>query len=242
MTTTSTEEIEHFERDAPHWWDESGPFASLHRLNPVRLTYIKRQICAHFGRDAGSMTALKGLKILDTGCGGGLVCEPLARLGGSVTGLDAGSTAISVARSHAAESALDITYREGMIADAPSRSFDCVLALEILEHVDDPAIFVHDCLRAGKPGGLVIFSTLNRTLMARLLGIYMAEYVLRWVPRGTHQWEKFMRPSELAACVRYSGGRVTDVCGMVFRPDFEGGGFGLDPEDVSVNYLMSATL
>lgn len=218
------------------------------------MRYIKQQICNHYSRDYNDFNALKDLKILDIGCGGGLVCEPLARLGASVTGFDADSGAIDVAKAHAKESGLKIDYRndvaEDMLSPSPSREredrvkrdqgegvFDIVLALEILEHVADLPGFIENCARLLKPGGLVIFSTLNRTPEAFALGIVAAEYILRWVPRGTHNWKKFIRPSELAACARDSGLQESGLTGMAF--DLGKGEFILSDTKIAVNYFMT---
>lgn len=230
-------EIQAFSRDADRWWDEKGPFAPLHRLNPVRMAYIREQICAHSGLDQKVLKPLSGLKILDIGCGGGLVCESLARLGADVTGIDADAVAIGVAREHAKASGLAIAYLCGA-AETLEEQFDVVLALEIIEHVPDPAAFVASCARLVKPGGMVIFSTLNRTAKSFALGIVAAEYILRWVPAGTHHWQKFVRPSELSRLVRQCGLEVHDTCGLVLDPLKNR--FRLSETDLSVNYFLSA--
>ncbi|HBS34845.1 MAG TPA: bifunctional 3-demethylubiquinol 3-O-methyltransferase/2-polyprenyl-6-hydroxyphenol methylase [Parvularcula sp.] len=233
------EEIEHFSKDAPRWWDEEGPFAPLHALNPVRLEYIKAQICSHFGHDVKNFKALAGLNILDIGCGGGLVAEPVARMGASVTGIDADNVAIGVAKDHAAQSGVKIDYQctsaESLLLS--SRTFDVILALEIAEHVSNLGDFVASCSKLLKPGGLAIFSTLNRTPKSFALGIVAAEYILRWVPRGTHSWKKFVKPSELAAAARQNGLSPADITGLIFNP--LKGGFTLSKTDLDVNYLMS---
>lgn len=256
----NAEEVRKFTKDAPRWWDEDGPFAPLHRLNPVRMDYIRARIIAHTGRsNAESFSPLDGLNILDVGCGGGLVCEPLARMGAQVTGLDADPVAIAVARQHAAETGLDITYKNETAnsllsslhgssvqsmdhthkACDDSSGFDVVLALEIIEHVDDPQAFVRSCTSLLKPDGLIIFSTLNRTPKAYALGVIAAEYLLRWVPRGTHEWKKFVKPSELAAALRTAGLTPQDVTGMTYNP-FKSA-FELSKNDLDVNYFLSAT-
>jgi len=260
-STIDHKEIDHFAKDSARWWDEAGPFAPLHRLNPVRLSYIKSQICNHYERDVNDLKALKGLSILDVGCGGGLVCEPLARMGGNVTGVDADGNAIDVAKDHAAQSGLKINYKAGAaesflsplsprkrgsrggnkkIADQvrdDGGGFDVVLALEIIEHVPDPALFVQNVMNLVKPGGLVIFSTLNRTPKSYALGIVAAEYILRWVPRGTHDWKKFVKPSELRGHIVQAGGTAHDITGLTFNPlknDFQ-----LSKTDIAVNYFIS---
>jgi len=232
-------EIQQFSKDSAHWWDEDGPFKPLHRLNPVRLTYIKQQICAYYDRDFNALDALKGLDVLDIGCGGGLVCEPLARLGANVTGADADEQAIRVAKAHARESGLKIKY-DNKAAEDIQKKFDVVLALEIIEHVKDPASFVQNVSKLMKPGGLVIFSTLNRNPKSFLLGIVAAEYILRWVPKGTHSWKKFIKPSELARFGRATTLKPRDIMGLIYNPVMDE--FSLSKTDLDVNYLMSFKL
>lgn len=240
-TTVDEDEISRFSKDAADWWDESGPFAPLHRLNPARLNYIKSSICRHYGRDEKDLKALKSLNILDVGCGGGIVSEPLARLGGTVTGIDADDSAIRVAREHAEKSGVDITYlqtaTENLIGNN-GQIFDVVLALEIIEHVSDIDAFVTDCVNLCRPGGLIIFSTLNRTLKSMALGKIAAEYILRWVPAGTHDWKKFVKPSTLAASLRNAGARPQETMGLIFRPLHND--FALSRIDLDVNYFMTA--
>lgn len=233
--SVDSKEIGHFSKDAARWWDEAGPFAPLHKLNPARLAYIKERICAAYGRDVKGFDSLKGLKILDIGCGGGLVCEPLARLGGDVIGIDADEQAIDVAREHAGD--LKIDYRAGAAEDVTEK-FDVVLALEIIEHVNAPAEFVKTCAKLVKPDGIIIFSTLNRTAKSFALGIMAAEYILRWVPRGTHNWKKFVRPSELANALRKAGLTPQDVRGLVYNPLKSD--FSLSQHDIDVNYFITA--
>ncbi len=239
MNTVNQAEIQNFSKDSSHWWDINGPFKPLHRLNPVRLDYIKQQICAHFGRDYKSLKTYEGLDILDIGCGGGLVCEPMARLGGNVTGIDADENAIAVATEHAVENNLEIKY-QATSSDELVKSgnkYDVVLVLEIIEHVDNQDLFVKNVMDLCKPDGLVIFSTLNRNPKSFALGIVAAEYILRWVPKGTHNWKKFVKPSELSKMVRQHGGKPNDICGLAYNPFKDE--FHLAPKDLDVNYLMS---
>ena len=229
-------EIQQFSKDSDRWWDESGPFAPLHRLNPVRLSYIKAQICEHYDRDVDALDALKDLDILDVGCGGGLVCEPLARLGGNVSGADADAQAIEVAQAHAEQSNLSVTYYN-QPAEEIDQQFNVVLALEIIEHVTDPAAFVESISKLVKPGGIAIFSTLNRNPKSFLLGIIAAEYILRWVPKGTHSWKKFIRPSELSRFGRAAGLKPHNITGLIFNPLTDE--FSLSKNDLDVNYLLT---
>ncbi len=235
-STVEQREIEHFAKDSDRWWDEDGPFAPLHRMNPVRMRYLKEQIGGHFECDQNNLKPFAGLKILDAGCGGGLICEPLARLGAKVTGLDADGQAIEVAREHANMSGLEIQY-VCETADAHIGTHDVVLALEIIEHVADVDAFVNALVKLVRPGGLVIFSTLNRTPKSFALGVIAAEYILRWVPRGTHNWKKFMRPSELARKARTAGLKEKDLRGIIFDP--VAGDFDLSKTDIDVNYFMA---
>jgi len=242
MNTVDKQEIQNFSKDSDHWWDENGPFRPLHHLNPVRLSYIKQQICTHFGRDINAFDSYKNLDILDIGCGGGLVCEPMARLGGNVTGIDADKNAIHVAKEHAKQFGLNIQY-ECTSSDALiniGKQYDVVLALEIIEHVADRDAFVQSVMKLCQPKGLVIFSTLNRTAKSYALGIIAAERLLRWVPQGTHNWKKFVKPAELARDIRHAGGSVRDICGLVYNPLKND--YALKPHDTDVNYFMSATL
>jgi 2-polyprenyl-6-hydroxyphenyl methylase/3-demethylubiquinone-9 3-methyltransferase len=231
MNTVDAAEIERFSRLSDSWWDPAGPMAPLHKINPLRVEYIKTKILE-------CTDTLNGVAVLDIGCGAGLVCEPLARLGATVTGVDASPKNIQAARVHAASSGLDIDYR-CTTAEDMNETFDVVLALEIIEHVADIPAFVAATTKLVKPGGLLIFSTINRTAKAFALAIVGAEYVLRWVPRGTHEWNKFVKPSELAAHLRANNIAVKEMTGMVMNPltwKWE-----LNPRDVDVNYLLVAT-
>ncbi len=242
-TSVNPEEIEHFAKDSSQWWDESGPFAILHRLNPLRLRYIRDQIGQHFDRDVTNLNPLTGLKILDVGCGGGLICEPMARMGASVTGIDADTNAIAIAHEHSQKTGMSIEYQATTAEDIqaktiPNGGFDVVLAIEIVEHVADLEGFVKSCAALCRPGGLLIFSTLNRTTKSYILGIIAAENILRWVPRGTHDWKKFIRPSEMSREIRNAGCTAKDIKGYVFNP--LSGEFHLSDKDMSVNYFITA--
>lgn len=226
-------EIQSFKKDSAYWWDETGPFAPLHKLNPERITYIRDQMEAHF-----SVSHLKGLSVLDVGSGGGLVCEPMARLGADVTGIDADSQAVQVATEHAADGGLEIAYTCAAVEDGDDQ-FDCVLALEIIEHVKDPSAFIRSCSARVKPGGLLIVSTLNRTVMSFLVGIVAAEYVMRWVPKGTHNWKQFVKPAELGRMMRMAGLLPKDATGITYEPRTDS--FALEARKTPVNYLLSAT-
>jgi 2-polyprenyl-6-hydroxyphenyl methylase / 3-demethylubiquinone-9 3-methyltransferase len=238
-TSVDPAELEKFAAIADQWWDPEGKFKPLHRLNPVRLGYIRDRLCVHFGRDPRSVRSLEGLALVDIGCGGGLIAEPMARLGAAVTGLDAEMRNIAVARTHAEGQGLAIDYRaataEALAAEGAL--FDVVLSLEIIEHVADARAFVATSAALLKPGGVMIASTINRTARAYALAVVGAEYLLRWLPRGTHDWRRFVKPSELARWLRVAGLEVTDLTGMALSPL---SGWRLDRYDVAVNYLITA--
>ncbi len=237
MSSVLQKEIQRFSQNAPQWWDESGPFAPLHKMNPVRLRYIRDQICRHFSLDEKKIKALTNMNIIDIGCGGGLICEPLSRIGAKVTGLDADPVAIETASAHAKDQGLKIAYLNES-AENHKKQYDVVLALEIIEHVNDPQTFVKTCADLCKPGGLIIFSTLNRTFKSMLLGKYAAEYILGWLAPGTHDWRKFIKPSELATMTRQGDLKPIDTQGLVFDP--LNNEFRLDKHDLTINYFLCA--
>ena len=232
-------EVEQFSKLAARWWDPRGPMAPLHKLNPVRLAYIRDHAAEHFGRDPSKLGCLKGLRVLDIGCGAGLLTEPLTRLGAEMTGIDPAEKNIAAARTHAAESGAMIDYRD-TTAEAlagAGEQFDVVLAMEVVEHVVDVPSFVATCGSLVKPGGLLFAATLNRTLKSFALAIVGAEYVLRWLPRGTHQWDKFVTPEELETAIEDVGMAVIGERGVVFNP--LAARWQLS-SDMDVNYMLVA--
>ena len=234
------EEVRRFAALGDEWWNPAGPMAALHGLNPTRLAWMRAAIVAHFGRDAkGAAPPLAGLTVLDIGCGGGLVAEPLARLGAVVTGLDPAPESIAVARAHAAAPGARLAYRAGLVEDlvAEGARIDVVTALEVVEHVADLRAFVAAAAALTKPGGLMLLSTLNRTLKSFALAIVGAEYVLRWLAPGAHRWEQFVTPDELAAALRAAGLRETQRRGLSYDP--LRGEWRLS-RDLGVNYFMAA--
>lgn len=233
-------EVARFTAIAPQWWDEDGAFRPLHRLNPAQLGFVRDRLAGHFARDVTARRPFAGLDLLDIGCGGGLMCEPLARLGFDVTGIDADEAALKVARAHAKQRQVAIDYRaeqaEALLAQG--RRFDVVLALEVVEHAVDPARFLALAGALVKPGGALIASTLNRTPKSYLFAILGAEYVLRWLPRGTHEFKKFRRPSELAQALRDAGLTLGGLAGLQYDPWRDSWRIG---SDLAVNYLLFAT-
>jgi 2-polyprenyl-6-hydroxyphenyl methylase/3-demethylubiquinone-9 3-methyltransferase len=239
--TVDDAEIAKFEAMAAEWWDPSGKFKPLHMLNPCRLDYVTAQIAAEFGRDPKAANPFKGLRILDIGCGGGLLAEPMARLGADVVGADAAERNIPVARVHAEQSGLEIDYRH-TTAEAMAEAgeqFDVVLNMEVVEHVADPQGYLTACRQLLKPGGLMICSTINRNPKSYLMAIIGAEHVMRWLPKGTHDWEKFITPDELFAMISSAGLTPVDRKGFVFNP--VGWTWRLSDRDLSVNYVTTST-
>jgi 2-polyprenyl-6-hydroxyphenyl methylase/3-demethylubiquinone-9 3-methyltransferase len=239
-TTVDPGEIAKFEAMAAEWWDVNGKFKPLHMLNPCRLDYINAQIAAEFERDLKQNKPYAGLRILDIGCGGGLLSEPMARLGAEVVGADAAERNIPVARVHAAQSGLEIDYRhttaEALAADG--EQFDVVLNMEVVEHVADPQSYTDACAALLKPGGLMICSTINRNPKSYAMAIIGAEHVMRWLPKGTHEWSKFITPDELFAFISQSGLEPVDRTGFVFNPFTWS--WRLSDRDLSVNYVTAS--
>ncbi len=231
-STIDANEVENFSRIAGEWWDEKGKFAPLHSMNPVRIEYIRDKILANF-------QTIEGISLLDIGCGGGLISEPMARLGAKVTAIDASQKNISVAKLHAGQMGLDINYQCTSAEDLSTaeEKFDVVLALEIIEHVADIDLFIKSACALLKPNGLIILSTLNRTAKSYALAIIGAEYIMRLLPVGTHTWSKFLRPSELCRHLERNDIEITDLMGMVMNP--VSWKWRLDSKDLSVNYLVA---
>jgi len=237
--TLDPAEIERFTRCAAEWWDSNGKLRTLHLIGPARMTFLRDALVRHFGRAQGQVRPLDGLAILDIGCGGGLVCEPLCRLGARVTGIDPGLDNVEAARRHAAGQGLTIDYRVARVEDlaAEGLAFDAVACLEVVEHVPDPGAFLKACASLVRPGGLMLLSTINRTLKAYLLAIVGAEYMLRWLPVGTHQWERFVTPDELARHLAAAGLGAPTFQGLVYRPLDDSWSLS---SDTDVNYFAAA--
>ena len=238
-STVDAAEVERFAALAAQWWDPQGPMAALHKFNPVRLAYIRDRACARFGRDPKRLDSLSGLRMLDIGCGGGILSEPLARLGAAMVGADPSERNVAAARAHAERAGVAVDYRcatAEALADAGER-FDVVLAMEVVEHVADVGLFVARCAEMVKPGGLMIVATLNRTLKAFALAIVGAEYVLRWLPRGTHQWDKFVTPNELENALTQAGLTPTAETGVIYNLLADRWQLSTD---MDVNYMLVA--
>ena len=233
-------EMESFSRMAENWWDPSGPFKPLHIMNGARIDFIKESLCAHFGRDLGAERPLEGLRLLDIGCGGGLLCEPMTRLGASVTGVDALEKNLKTAGAHAAQMGLEIDYRHGTIeqlVQSGETPFDAVLNMEVIEHVANPPEFMRDCGSMVASGGLMICSTINRTFKAFALAIVGAEYVLGWLPKGTHQYEKFVKPVQMQRWLTDAGLTPDPSIGMSLNPLTNVWKFS---DDLGINYVTVA--
>ena len=240
QTTVDPAEVAKFEAMAAEWWDPKGKFKPLHMLNPCRLDYITSQIAAEFNRDLSDPSPFRGLRLLDIGCGGGLLSEPMARVGATVVGADAAERNIPIARVHAELSGLDIDYRHTTaeaLAEAGER-FDIVLNMEVVEHVADPLSYLTACQQLLKPGGLHICSTINRNPKSFAVAIVGAEFVMRWLPKGTHEWHKFITPEELVAMLEQSGVTPVDRKGFVFNP--VSWSWSISSRDLSVNYVTSS--
>jgi 2-polyprenyl-6-hydroxyphenyl methylase/3-demethylubiquinone-9 3-methyltransferase len=238
-STVDAAEVERFSRLAADWWNPRGKMAPLHKLNPIRLGYIRDQAALRFDRDAKRLDSLKDLRILDIGCGAGLLSEPLARIGALVVGADPSASNIEIAKLHAAETGVTVDYRcttAESLADAGER-FDIVLTMEVVEHVTDVPLFMRRCSEMVKPGGMMIAATLNRTLKSFALAIVGAEYILRWLPRGTHQWDKFVTPEELETAMEQNGLSVIDARGVIYNPLADRWQLS---GDTDVNYMLTA--
>ncbi|WP_332065873.1 bifunctional 2-polyprenyl-6-hydroxyphenol methylase/3-demethylubiquinol 3-O-methyltransferase UbiG [Bartonella sp. CB189] len=219
-TTIDQSEIDHFSRIASEWWDPQGKFQPLHKFNPTRLSYIKEKICLAFNRDSISLTPFENLRILDIGCGGGLLCEPMARLGATVVGADAARTNIEVAKLHAIQNDLSIDYRTTTAEELANEEekFDIILNMEVVEHVSNVNLLIESTAKMLKPQGLMFVSTINRTWKAWGLAIVGAEYILRWLPKGTHDYKKFLKPYELKKLLSENDLAVTDEIGITYNP------------------------
>ncbi len=239
-TNIDPAEVAKFSALAAEWWNPSGEFRPLHRLNPLRLRFLRDHLAARAGRDPLGERPLAGLRIADVGCGGGLLCEPLTRLGARVTGIDAARESIAVAALHAEENGLSIDYRCVDVEDfaAQGNLFDAVISMEVVEHVADVEGFLNACAGLVAPGGAMALATLNRTPKSFALAILGAEYLLRWVPRGTHDWRRFLKPSEIAAILRPQGLELADITGITYNPLNDS--WRLTPEDLGVNYMLLA--
>jgi len=238
-TTINPDEIAKFAAMADEWWDPKGKFKPLHKFNPVRLGYVRDNAIRHFGKDASLRRPLEGLRVLDIGCGGGLLSEPLARLGASVTGIDAGEKNIAIAKVHAEQSGLAIDYRAvtaESVAAAGER-FDIVLNMEVVEHVDNVPLYMKSCAELTAPGGLMFTASINRTPRAFALAVVGAEYVLGWLPRGTHDYRKFLTPDEIAALLKRNGLKVIEKVGVVFHPLADE---WRQSRDTGINYMVLA--
>ncbi len=239
-TTIDPDEVAKFEAMAAEWWDPNGKFKPLHMLNPCRLDYIVGQLCAKFGRDPKQPASLSGLRILDIGCGGGLLSEPMARLGADVVGADAAGGNLPVARIHAEQSGLTIDYRHSTAENLArnGEQFDAILNMEVIEHVADPLAFLTACQSLLKPGGMMICSTINRNPKSFAMAIIGAEHIMRWLPKGTHDWQKFITPDELSSMLEKANLDPVDRKGFVFNPILWT--WSISDRDLSVNYVAAS--
>jgi 2-polyprenyl-6-hydroxyphenyl methylase/3-demethylubiquinone-9 3-methyltransferase len=237
--TIDQDEVSRFAAMASEWWDPNGKFKPLHKFNPVRITYIKEKICEHFDRDINAHDALKGLRILDIGCGGGLLSEPMAKMGAEMVSVDPATDNIEIAKLHAQQSGINIDYRAttAEALEAEGEKFDIVLNMEVVEHVSDVDLFVRLCANMVKPEGLMFVATINRTPKANLLAIIMAENVLKWLPRGTHQYEKLVKPEEIEGPLNARSMQVIDRIGVFFNPLTNSWNRS---NDMDVNYMLLA--
>lgn len=237
-TTVDPAEVARFSQLSEQWWNPKGKMAPLHKINPLRLAYIRDAACRKFDRNPKSLNCLSGLRILDIGCGAGLLCEPLTRLGAEVVGVDPSATNIAVAKLHADRSHLLIDYRCTTVEEInPRERFDIVLAMEVIEHVTNVGMFLDHCSALLKPSGMMVISSINRTWKSFALAIVGAEYVLRWLPRGTHQWDKFVMPSEVTHHIERNKLAISDQAGVVYNPLADRWSLS---SDMDVNYMMIA--
>lgn len=239
QTTINQSEVEKFSALADQWWDPAGQFKPLHKFNPVRLAYIREKVLDHFGLDGIKRAPFDGLSMVDVGCGGGLLCEPMTRLGFDVTGVDAAERNIRIAGTHAEKVGLDINYHaktaEQLVAEG--QQFDVVLNMEVVEHVDNVPLYLKSCAALVKPGGIMFTATINRTARAYALAIIGAEYVLRWLPKGTHDYSKFLAPDEISSVLIRHGLTMKDKCGVTYSPFKDEWS---KSRDMNVNYMLLA--
>ncbi len=239
VSSIDQEEIAKFRPLADEWWDPHGRFRPLHRMNPCRLEYIVGQIGAEFCLNTDAPAAFRGLRLLDIGCGGGLLSEPMARLGAAVIGADASDASIGAARVHARQSGLDIDYRCTTVEELSESGddFDAIINMEVIEHVAEPAAYISACAALLRPGGVMISSTLNRTLRSFALAVVGAEYILGWLPKGTHDWQRFLTPRELGAMFEDAGLTEVDCKGFVYNPLYRS--WSISDSDTSINYVTT---